>query len=53
MSMQGCAGAMRAVNEIENLIITLQTSGCTPEEIVIKVLERCRLIKKVADIGYY
>jgi len=42
MSIQSCAGAMRAVNEIENLIITLQISGCTPEE-----------IKEVADIGYY
>lgn len=53
MSIFSDAGAIRAVTEIEELIINLQKEGYTSDVIVSKTLDRCRLIKSVADLGYY
>lgn len=53
MSISSDAGAIRAVTEIEELIINLQKEGYTSDVIVSKTLDRCQSIKSVANLGYY
>jgi hypothetical protein len=53
MSISSDAGAIRAVTEIEELIINLQKEGYTSDVIVSKTLDLCRSIKSAANLGYY
>jgi len=53
MSMQGGFGAASAVSEILRLIEAEQKNGLSAEEVLEKVVERAKEIKKAGEDGWY